>query len=673
MKKKLKIGIGVAVFAVIASIVTFIIVSKSSSKQAEEAWQSYADLINNKDYAAMYNMLTDESKKKITEEDFTKRNKNIYEGIGASDIKVEITNNESESGTRTLSYKSSMQTAAGEIDFENSVETLKEDGEYKINWSSNLIFPELDDDCKVRIETKRGKRGDIVDRAGTVIATDGVVFNIGIVPGKLDDKDATIDKIASLLSMSKDDINKKLNASYVTPDTFVPLKLISQDDPNKDALFAINGVQKSNKTERIYPLGEKAAHLTGYVQAITAEELEKNSGQGYTTNSVIGKAGLEKLFEEKLRGVDGAEIYIIDSNGTKKSTVVSQDAKDGETLKVTIDTKLQTTLYDQFEKDKGASVAMNPTTGEVLALVSTPSYNPNDFVLGMSNDKWNSLNDDKDKPMFNRFKASLTPGSTFKPITAAIGLNTNSLDPNEDKKISGLSWQKDNSWGDYKVTRVESYDGASNLENALIYSDNIYFAEAALGIGKENMQNGLNSLGFNEEMDFPFRLTKSTFSQKDEIATDVQLADSGYGQGQILVNPVHLASIYSMFVNNGSMVKPYLEYKENPKGEMWKENVISQDAIKTVSSDMKQIIENPHGTGHAAQIPGLSLIGKTGTAEIKDSQDDTNGTETGWFVETTTDRGEKNLLVVGMAEDAKDKGGSHYVIPKVKAAFDTLK
>jgi penicillin-binding protein len=270
----------------------------------------------------------------------------------------------------------------------------------------------------------------------------------------------------------------------------------------KQVFYAIPGIMINDKAARVYPLGVQAAHLTGYVQSINAEELEVKKDKEYTGSSVIGKAGLENLYEDKLRGIDGGEIYITDTNGVKISSLVTKEVKNGENIKLTIDSAMQSTLYAQFASDKGVSVAMNPNTGEVLALVSTPGYDPNDFVMGMSTAKWDSLNGDTNKPLNNRFKATYAPGSTFKPITTAIGLNTNTLDPNANKNISGLSWQKDSSWGSYSVTRVSEYEGGSNLLNAMVYSDNIYFAQTALDIGKDKFQAGLKSLGFNESMEF---------------------------------------------------------------------------------------------------------------------------------------------------------------------------
>lgn len=669
MNKGLKAAIGAGVITVILVIAGSVYYVSKNSTKAEETVKNYFELLNDKDYAGMYELLSAESKSEISEEDFITRNKNIYEGIDAENIEVSIKDNSKDKGEVTVSYDTKMNTAAGDLEFSNSVKAVKGDSKkYELEWSSNMIFPDLDDDNKVRINTIKGRRGSILDRNGVVLAQDGSAANVGIVPGKLLEKENAITQIASILGMSVYDINTKLNASYVNDNTFVPLKTISNSDAEtKSKLLQIKGIQINDKEARIYPFAESTAHLTGYVQAVTADDLKEFSGKGYNSNSVIGKSGLEKLYEDTLKACDGSEIYITDDKGNKKTTLISKEVQDGQDVKLTIDMSLQNNLYTQLASDKGCAVAMNPNTGEVLSLVSTPSYNPNDFVLGMSNDEWNSLNNDENKPLYNRFKATFAPGSTFKPITAVIGLETKVLNPNDDKNISGLSWQKDSSWGSYNVTRVSSYENA-NLQNALVYSDNIYFAMAALDIGKDNYVDRLKNFGFDEELPFVFGLTKSSYGSMD---TEVKLADSGYGQAEIMVNPVHLAAMYTMFSNDGNMIKPYLEYKQTPSGEVYKENVASKDTVNTVVNDMIQVVENPGGTAHAAQISGISIAAKTGTAEIKVSQDDTTGTETGWFAAFTTNKNNNNLLVVSMAEDVKDKGGSHHLVPIVKTVMET--
>lgn len=675
-KKKnfyLFLGAGIVVIPLIVCGIALFMYNRAH--KPEYKLTEYVNLINSKDYEKMYELIDEDTKKKVTKEDFIARNKNIYEGIKVSNIKIEVKNVTNKTNEALIDYDTTMNTLSGELKFSNSVTMTRELGkDYALKWNSKAIFPELNDTDKVRVKTLKAKRGDIIDRNEVKLATDSFSSNVGIVPGSLGDaKDKSITEIAKLLEVSVDYIYKQLSASYVKPDMFIPIKTIPYGDDRIPSLIKIPGVQINDKDARIYPLGVKAAHLTGYIQTINAEELEKHKDEEYNENSIIGKAGLEKIYEESLRAIDGAEIFIQSKEGEKKTSLISKEPKDGSDLKLTIDSNMQSLLYGQLEKDKGLSVAMNPNTGEVLALVSTPAYNPNDFILGMSNDKWNSLNNDPNKPMYNRFQGTATPGSSFKPITAVIGIDTKKIDPNTDKKITGLSWKKSGNWGNYSVTRVSDYGSPSNLANALVYSDNIYFAQAALDIGKDVFKDKLNSFGFSDKIPFEYPLYNSQISSDKSFKTEVQLADSGYGQGEILLNPVHLAALYTMFQNDGNILTPYLEYKQAPASKVWKTNAVSKESANLVLQDLIQVVENQNGTGHQAFTTGLTIAGKTGTAEIKASQDDTKGTELGWFVGMTTNKGKNNLLVVMMAEDVKDRGGSHYVVPKVKAALETVK
>ena len=426
----------------------------------------------------------------------------------------------------------------------------------------------------------------------------------------------------------------------------------------------------SDVDRREYPLKEAAAHLVGYVQSVTAEDLEKHAGEGYSSDSVIGKSGMEGLYEKDLKGQDGIKISIANEFGNEKKVLASIAKEDGKDIKLTIDSSLQLDLYEQFKDDKSSSVAMNPYTGEVLALVSTPSYDNNDFIMGMSEEKWNSLNEDENKPLYNRFRQKWAPGSSFKSIIAEIGLSTGAINPNEDYGDEGLSWQKDKSWGNYYVTTLHEYSPV-NLENALIYSDNIYFAKAALKIGAEDLKKSLDKLGFNEQLPFEITMEKSQYSNTDKIETEIQLADSGYGQGQMLINPLHLASLYTSFNNEGNVIKPYLLYKQDAKADIWIPNAFSSDVTNEVMNGLKKVVNDPHGTGYGAYRDDISLFGKTGTAEIKTSQDDKNGTELGWFAVSTSDKNaQKPILIVSMVEDVKDRGGSAYVVNKDKIVLD---
>ncbi|WP_077609517.1 penicillin-binding transpeptidase domain-containing protein [Clostridium sp. Marseille-P2415] len=660
-----------------------------SKKKPDALFQEYVDCLSRADYKAMYGMLNEQSHLNISEEDFITRYKNIFEGIEASGITAQIRQVEEKDGEATVSYSMSLGSAAGEISFNNQVKFQKEKKlGYKMVWSDSVIFPELERSDKVRVSTDKAQRGRIFDRNGLLLAGKGTASAVGLVPGKMsEDSAGDLETLGSLLGISPEGIGKKLSAKWVKEDSFVPLKTIKkvdefrlnseepreEDVKNKalqDELLAIPGVLITDTEVRGYPMGESGAHLVGYVQNVTAEDLEKHPGEDYLSDSVIGRSGMESLFEKELKGTNGRTITIVDSNGTVKKTLAAKSRVDGTDITLTIDSTLQTEIYQTFKDDKSCTVAMNPYTGEVLALVSTPSYDDNDFILGMSEEKWASLNDDERKPMFNRFRQRFAPGSSFKPITGAIGLSTGAIDPNEDYGNEGLSWRKDESWGNYYVTTLHDYSPVI-LENAFIYSDNIYFAKAALKIGSDDFMAGLDKLGFNQDIPFDISVAKSQYSNTERIETEVQLADSGYGQGQMLVNPIHLASLYTMFNNDGNVMKPYLQYKPEPKPEVWLPDAFSPEITERIRTALCKVISSEHGTGRGANRNDIELAGKTGTAEIKASKGDTSGTELGWFAVFTTDpKLETPILLVSMVEDVKNLGGSGYVVKKDKAVLD---
>ncbi len=662
----------------------------TSKKKPDVLFSEYVDRIKQNDYQTMYTMLSDQSRLNISEEDFTTRNKNIYEGLEVSDISVEITTVEYEDKKATLSYRMDLKTMAGDISFKNKAEYIKDKKNgYQLSWSDSLIFPELQKSDKVRISVDKAVRGNIFDRNGILLAGKGTASAIGLVPGKMsEDATSDLETLSGLLGVSADGIKKKLEAKWVKDDSFVPLKTLKKVDEinlnssqprednikNKelqDKLLNIPGVLISDTPVRYYPLMESGAHLVGYVQNVTAEDIKEHPEEDYLTDSVIGRSGMEALYEKELKGTNGRTVSIVDANGVEKKILAAKSRMDGVNITLTIDSNLQSSIYNAFLEDKSSTVAMNPVTGEILALVSTPSFDDNDFILGMSNEKWDALNTDERKPMYNRFRQKFAPGSSLKPITATIGLTTGAIDANEDFGSSGLKWRKDESWGNYYVTTLHD-SSPLNLENALIYSNNIYFAKAALKIGSKDFMSGLDKLGFNQQLPFEITLAKSQYSNEGKIESEVQLADSGYGQGQVLMNPVHLASLYTMFTNEGNVLKPYLLYKEQPSPEIWISNASSPETAEIVKSGLLKVISSEHGTGHAINRADIALAGKTGTAEIKASKSDTTGTELGWFVVTTTDKGMKNpILLVSMVEDVKNRGASGYVVRKDKDILDT--
>ena len=518
--------IGIAAVISAVCVAGMLATKENAWRTPEELLVEYMDHIPKKEYEEMYAMLHVEASGSISQEDFIKRNSAIYEGIEVQNMAVQIIAYDEEQ--MTVTYQTSFDTVAGTISFENEALLLKDEEGYKLVWDDSMIFRNLTSTDKVRVSTTQAERGEILDRNGRVLAGKGTASSVGIVPGKLENREEAIAQIAELLEITPEAIEKKLSAKWVKDDSFVPIKTIPRvkeielmsispdeevlkENEMHEKLLEIPGVMIFDVEVREYPLGEAAAHLVGYVQSVTAEDLEEHAGEGYTANSVIGRSGMEGLFESELKGQNGCRIYIVNSEGKEKEELACILVQHGQDIQLTIDTDLQVSLYEQFKEDKSCSVAMNPYTGEVLALVSTPAYDNNDFIMGLSSEQWTALNEDENKPMYNRFRQVWCPGSTFKPITAAVGLESGAIDPMEDYGNVGLSWQKDASWGSYYVTTLHAYEPVI-LENALIYSDNIYFAKAALKIGSEEMESSLTGLGFNEELPFEIKMAESQYS-----------------------------------------------------------------------------------------------------------------------------------------------------------------
>lgn len=646
-KKYIAIG-GLVAIVVIVAVVLFFLLSGNNN---ESTLKNFYAQISEKKYEDMYNSLSSESQKSYDQQTFVERNQNIYEGIEASNFQIEVT----DETDNELTYNVKMNTIAGEVTFENK--TTIEDG--KIVWDDSFIFPDLTQNDRVRVSEDEAIRGQILDRSGKMLAGQGEAYSVGLVRGKLNGEN-DYDQLAELLGLTKESIQKTMSASWIQDDSFVPLTTIpSTDTQLENQLLQIPGVQLNTVEVRTYPYGEVTSHLTGYMQQVTAEDLEKHQGEGYTETSMIGRSGIEAAYEKQLKGTNGATISIVDENGSTKSTVATQEKQDGQDITLTIDIDLQRDLYNAFDEDQSASVAMNPTNGEVLALVSTPSFDSNDFIYGFSTEEWDALNNDEDQPLTNRFRATWVPGSTMKAITAAIGLETDSLDASKDFGAE-MKWQKDSSWGDYFVTTLHA-PNPNNLRNALIYSDNVYFAKAALEIGKDNLEKGYKSLMIGEDIPFELALTKSQYTS-DSFDDEILIADSGYGQGQILMNPVQMTSIYSSFMNDGKMMTPHVV--KSTETSVWAEP-FSKETTDEIKSDLIQVVEDNNGTAHALNNSQYQLAAKTGTGEIKDSQDDTTGTELGWLSVASTDSS-KPIVITTMVEDVKGRGGSNYVVNGVK-------
>lgn len=371
IKKFLKVTIAFS-FLITSMLIS---IGCSGINKAEKTFNSFTEKWVQADYSSMYEMLTTDSKEYITEEDFVSRYTNIFTAINANNLSFEIDGKSiKEDDVITIPFKLNMNSITGDLSLTDyKLSLVKEDKEYKIKWDESLIFPNMIKDDKVRVSTAQAKRGNILDRNGKILAEDGIIYSVGIYPANFNKSniEAKVTEIANALDISEDNITTKLQAN-TNPEHFIPLVDILTTDPRINTLKNRDddGILLKEKIGRIYYGGEAFGRLIGYIGSITAEELEVNSAKGYNDTSLIGKAGLEQVYEDTLRGEDAAEIYI--ERGMEKITIASKEIKNGNDIKLSVDYDLQNKVYSEMSGEKGAATAVNPKTGEVIAMVSAP-------------------------------------------------------------------------------------------------------------------------------------------------------------------------------------------------------------------------------------------------------------------------------------------------------------
>ncbi|HAQ2796520.1 TPA: penicillin-binding transpeptidase domain-containing protein [Enterococcus faecium] len=614
----------------------------------EKTVEQFVQALNKGDYNKAAEMTSKKAANKsaLSEKEILDKYQNIY---GAADVKgLQISNlkvDKKDDSTYSFSYKAKMNTSLGELKDLSYKGTLdRNDGQTTINWQPNLVFPEMEGNDKVSLTTQEAARGNIIDRNGEPLATTGKLKQLGVVPSKLGDggeKTANIKAIASSFDLTEDAINQAISQSWVQPDYFVPLKIIDGATPELPAGATIQEVDG-----RYYPLGEAAAQLIGYVGDITAEDIDKNPE--LSSNGKIGRSGLEMAFDKDLRGTTGGKLSITDADGVEKKVLIEHEVQNGKDIKLTIDAKAQKTAFDSLGGKAGSTVATTPKTGDLLALASSPSYDPNKMTNGISQEDYKAYEENPEHPFISRFATGYAPGSTFKIITAAIGLDNGTIDPNEVLTINGLKWQKDSSWGSFQTTRVSSDVSQVDLKTALIYSDNIYAAQETLKMGEKKFRTGLDKFIFGEDLDLPISMNPAQISNEDSFNSDILLADTGYGQGELLINPIQQAAMYSVFTNNGTLVYPKLIADKETKD---KKNVISETVVQTIVPDLREVVQDVNGTAHSLSALGIPLAAKTGTAEIKEKQD-VKGQENSFLFAFNLDN--QGYMMVSMLENKED-------------------
>lgn len=483
------------------------------------------------------------------------------------------------------------------------------------------------------------QRGEIFDRNGTVPMVLNIdSFAVDVTPGEIptDQFSTVISHLAVLLGVPSDSIHKQipvaLRRSFQTIEvkSNVPYQAISSIAETIDEL---PGVSWHSKPIRNYVETGSISHVIGYVGNITREELKIFYNKGYTNNSLIGKAGIEKQYDELLRGVDGFEYRTVDVKGKyiENSTTIKPPEM-GKNLVLTIDRKIQLLAEQALGNRIGSAVVLKPSTGEILAMVSYPYYDPNLFNTDNSNEEYQRLLNDKDNPLLNRVvNASYPPASTFKIIMTTALLQENAISP--DKKILCPG---EIEYGDriFRCHIRKPGHGPLDLKNALAQSCDVYYWVAGRdNLGVERISTYAQEFGFGKSamVDLPSQTEgfvptpqwKERRFHEKWLGGDTM--NMSIGQGYLLASPLQLADAVAMVVNNGTIYKPHLlkEVRDPAtnavlsvtKPEMLVTSNVSPETFATVREYMRYVITN--GT---AQFPmrnkTVQLAGKTGTAEV---------------------------------------------------------
>ena len=610
------------------------------------------------DFQGLYELLSTEAQSRISEEDFMARYTNIVAGL-FSEIQWTIVEEGEEAelaeGTRRIPFSVSMETLAGPVErdgFEFLAVEENRDGEalFLVDWFDSLIYPELERDDSVAVRgpwndgSMRGRRGSILAGDGTLLASDGALVQVGLWPAFFDE--SFIGPLAQVLDISEGTIRTPLEGA--NPDHLVPVVNLLPDSPLIGQLESLRdekdnsaGIRLTEVPGRVYYDHEAFGRLVGYIGAIHAEELEADEDGVYHANSVIGRMGLEQQYETRLRAVDGMEIWI--RKGEEHgATIALREPIHGEDVQLAIDPVLQVAVYEAMGGLAGSAAGVDPHTGKILALVSSPSFNANRFTTYITLTDaalWEARGVGAAN-VPNRFASAYSPGSTFKLQTAAIGLENGTLDPSSQVPID--EWLIEGS----VVRNWFPEGGTMDLRQAMARSANVYFAKKAADMGAELFLAGMDRFTMGTSLDIGFPMASGQVSNDGGFVDVAALAHTGYGQGELLATSLNVALDYSMLANEGRIMAPRLVLEEGFEPAVLKEAVSSPQNLAILQAATRAVLEDPEGTGTDAAIPGVVLAGKTGTAQTN-REDVMNR----WFVATTLEENRVPLSLAIMIED----------------------
>lgn len=466
-------------------------------------------------------------------------------------------------------------------------------------------------------------RGLIHDRQKVILADNAPSFKVSLVREAVTDYEKTINNLSILLRLNREELKKRIDRYRFLP-VFEPivimdsLKLeeVSIIEARKDEFPEI---KLEVEPKRNYPFGPTGAHFIGYLQEVSVDELRTQPEKKWRGGEMVGKAGLEKEYNDHLTGREGKILEIVDNRGRARAEVSRIEPQPGKDLHLTIDFDLQRRAEELLQGREGAIVALDPRTGECLIWASSPSYDPNQFISRFSSDEWLNLLNDPGKPLENRvFRGLYSPGSTFKIVMALAALNEGIITENSTFFCSGsveLYNREFNCW-------FKPGHGSLNLVGAIKNSCNVYFYQLGrrLPIDTIALYARLLGLGQKTGVDLPGEkegLVPSTDWKRKYLRQawfPGETISVAIGQGPLLVTPLQMASLTSTVANGGKKIRPHLVNSQN-KAETGERIEVPESTFEKVIEGMWQSVNN-QGTGQGAYLPGFDVCGKTGSTQL---------------------------------------------------------
>lgn len=498
-------------------------------------------------------------------------------------------------------------------------------------------FEELSENNRVRLVRIEAPRGIIYDRNGKKVVENRPGFNLFIVPEDVHDWEETKKKLSELIDMDYEGLTEKLTSAEGRP-RFQPVRIkgdITWEEMARveASLFELPGVIIGVGPKRLYPHGEAAAHLTGYLGEVNKEELRRrNEGKwkNYISGELIGKYGIELAYEDTLRGIAGAKQVEVDVAGREINVINIVQPYPGSDVHLTIDLETQLAAWEAMEGKAGAVIAIDPESGEVLAIVSTPGFNPNDFTKELTGEEWKRILRDPMKIMTNRaLQGQYPPASTFKVVTAAAGLGERAITP-EEKIFSGPAFHfKGRDYRDWK----ESGHGEITVHKAIVESSDTFFYQLGLELGLTPIAKYARNFGFGSATGIDMGGEKSGLVPSNEWKKrrfkerwfDGETISVSVGQGFLLATPLQIATAYSAIANGGTIFRPTLvsrtstpsggtisEFSPDRRGYL----KFKKEYLNIIKKALRGVTTEETGTARFLGRSPFGIAGKTGTAQV---------------------------------------------------------